>query len=247
MRTACASLEFALIGGRRSRAIPGAIGTCPGCGANVRAKCGSVYAWHWSHETKDCDPWSEPEGPWHRGWKELFPEEWREVVMGPHRADLRVPGGVIELQDSSINAEVIKERERFYGRMVWVVNACEWNLHPYHEWRLRDFKKENPPPLLFGDPKKWNAWITKQGAVIDSHKNVPDPHFQWLWPRKSWLAAKRKIYLDRGNDELLLINKMYAEGRFMTTTRIKKDVFIAKMLGVTQVSPPQSSAHPQLT
>lgn len=247
MRTACASLEFALIGGQRSRAIPGAVGTCPGCGANVRAKCGSVYAWHWSHETKDCDPWSEPEGPWHRGWKELFPAEWREIVMGPHRADLRVPGGVIELQCSTISADEIQKRELFYGRMVWVVNAEKWNLISYDEWRLRDFRKQNPRPEFLCDIKLWSKWMAAQNAVIQSHRIAPDPHFQWLWPRKSWLAAKRKIYLDRGGDELLLINKLYAEGRFITTTRIQKDVFLAGMMGTRQVSPPSAAALQQPT
>lgn len=225
-------MEWALVDGRRQLAAPGAIGVCPSCGARLIAKCGRVYAWHWAHEAADCDPWSEPEGEWHRGWKQLFPAEWREVVIDPHRADLRVPGGVIELQHSSISAGEIEERERFYGRMVWVVNAEEWNLEPHHVWRLREFRKTNPVPELFAP--EWDAYIKKQNAIMASHDTVPDPHFRWLWPRKSWLAAKRKVYLDCGGDELFLIKRTYADGRYLIARRINKQRFITGMLGTKQ-------------
>jgi hypothetical protein len=102
--------------------------TCPACGANVRAKCGNLNVWHWAHiNTEDCDTWSEPEGEWHLGWKEVFPQDWREVVIGEHRADIRTIGGlVIELQHSSITPEVIAEREHFYENMIWIFDATEY-------------------------------------------------------------------------------------------------------------------------
>jgi hypothetical protein len=102
--------------------------TCPACGANVRAKCGNRNVWHWAHiNTEDCDTWSEPEGEWHLGWKEVFPQDWREVVIGEHRADIRTIGGlVVELQHSSITPEVIAEREHFYENMIWIFDATEY-------------------------------------------------------------------------------------------------------------------------
>ena len=48
--------------------------------------------------------------------------------MGPHRADIQLPPGlVIELQHSAISSEDIKSREEFYGRreMVWIFDARE--------------------------------------------------------------------------------------------------------------------------
>jgi len=83
---------------------------------------------HWAHISGgDCDVWSESEGPWHKGWKEYFPMRCREVVMGEnseHRADVRLDNGlVIELQHSTISAEMIAEREQFYGSMVWLFDA----------------------------------------------------------------------------------------------------------------------------
>ena len=51
----------------------------------------------------------------------------REVVMGPHRADVvAADGSVVELQHSAISPEVVAEREAFYGPgMTWLFNATE--------------------------------------------------------------------------------------------------------------------------
>jgi hypothetical protein len=100
--------------------------SCPACGGKVLAKCGEINIWHWAHEVADCDPWSEGESEWHVKWKDHFPVGWREVVIGDHRADLSTPIGVIELQHSPISPDVIAERERFYDRMVWVVDGREF-------------------------------------------------------------------------------------------------------------------------
>ena len=109
--------------GERVTASKGAAGICPGCQTPVRAKCGSIVTHHWAHVAKDCDPWSEPESEWHLGWKSLFPKECCEVVMGPHRADVRINGTVIEFQKSPISPEEIREREEFYGNMIWVLDG----------------------------------------------------------------------------------------------------------------------------
>ena len=98
---------------------------CPCCEGEVISKCGDVNVWHWAHKGgKDCDSWSEPETAWHKDWKERFPKECREVVVGNHRADILTTSLVIELQNSSITAKEIKEREEFYGdRMIWILNG----------------------------------------------------------------------------------------------------------------------------
>lgn len=115
--------------GQRIEPWPGAKAVCPTCGEEVIAKCGSINRWHWSHwGDTDCDPWSEHEGPWHLAWKDYFAPSEREIVIGPHRADIRTKAGrVIELQHSPISAEEIREREEFYGRaMVWILDASEF-------------------------------------------------------------------------------------------------------------------------
>lgn len=101
---------------------PGVTALCPLCHQPVRAKCGSIVTWHWAHvEAEDCDPWAEPSSAWHLGWQAFVPEERREVVLTPHRADILTPRGVVvELQHSHIPEDVIKARQEFYRQMLWI-------------------------------------------------------------------------------------------------------------------------------
>lgn len=123
-------MQFAIVGdGQRIEAMPGTRGVCPICESEVIARCGDINAWHWAHTTRfDCDAWAEGESTWHRAWKKRFPRQWREVVVGSHRADIKAPRGVIELQASTIATNEVAEREHFYGDMVWVLNAMEFNM-----------------------------------------------------------------------------------------------------------------------
>lgn len=106
---------------QRIEALPKARAICPSCRRAVLAKCGKINVHHWAHINADCDHWSEPEGKWHRDWKELVPPEQREVVIGNHRADIvHANGSVIELQHSPISPETIAEREAHYGNMMWI-------------------------------------------------------------------------------------------------------------------------------
>jgi hypothetical protein len=143
-------MEWALIDGNRAKAEKsGQIGICPGCGGEVRAKCGEIVSWHWAHISADCDPWSEPETDWHRKWKGFFPDHWQEVTKPPHRADVAGPDGVLEIQRSGISPEEIREREQFYGRMAWLLNGhdfwenWEWikAANNYHEFRWKHARK----------------------------------------------------------------------------------------------------------
>lgn len=120
-------LRFAVVNGQKCRPFKQGQGTCPTCGGAVIAKCGSTKAHHWAHESiDDCDPWSEHVGPWHLSWQDPVQDEFVEVTIAPHRADIRNPAGtVIELQHSSLSPEDIARREAFYGDMVWVFDATE--------------------------------------------------------------------------------------------------------------------------
>lgn len=105
-----------------------------------------MNAWHWAHEAGDCDRWHEPETEWHLAWKRRVRPECREVVMGPHRADIRTPTGlVIELQHSSIAAPKIAEREEFYGAMIWLFDAQPF-LDKLH---FSTVSSVAPPNVLF--------------------------------------------------------------------------------------------------
>lgn len=108
---------------------------CPICLEEVIAKCGEIKIWHWAHKNNiDCDSWSEGETQWHLDWKNEFPPQNQEVIfekpdndnpsiLKKHRADVFIKNKVIEFQSSSISPTQIKEREHFYGDMVWVING----------------------------------------------------------------------------------------------------------------------------
>lgn len=140
----------------------------------MRARCGSVRAWHWAHVARECDHWHEPESEWHLGWKRLAPPKNCEVIVGEHRADIRGERGVVvELQNSAISIDTIREREDFYGEMIWIVNAHGFS------GRLEWWEK-----LYRG--------------------NSEQLYFNWRRPRRSWFAAQRPVFLDLGIEELSL-------------------------------------------
>lgn len=109
--------------------LKGAI--CPCCGGEVIARCGPERVHHFAHKVKAvCDSWKEPETEWHRSWKGLFPEDWREVIGHDaatgekHIADVRTPHGLtIEFQHSSLHHEERIAREAFHGNMLWMVDG----------------------------------------------------------------------------------------------------------------------------
>lgn len=131
-------MQYALVNGKKSLATSGARAICPTCGADMVAKCGPRVIHHWAHSRrKDCDPWWENETPWHREWKEKFPEECREVshidsAGEIHRADIKTPTGiVIEVQHSTLSEVERKSRELFYQNLVWIVDGIKYrrNFH----------------------------------------------------------------------------------------------------------------------
>ena len=160
----------------RVEASPGLQGTCPACGHPCRPKCGKINVHHWAHHARaDCDPWAEPMTEWHLGWQLAVPPERREVVMGPHRADIvTASGGVVEIQHSSISADAITAREEFYGeRMAWIFDATQAHI--------------TVSPMPLGSPRGLSAEV----------------HFKWTNCRRSVAACRRPVFLDLGNGRVL--------------------------------------------
>lgn len=65
------------------------------------------------------------ETEWHKEWKTLFPSDCREVILGDHRADVKIADWVLEFQHSWLSQEQITEREQFYRKMIWVIDAAQ--------------------------------------------------------------------------------------------------------------------------
>jgi hypothetical protein len=121
--TGLSKMQWAVLDGVRTKPSPGLMGACPGCGGEVRAKCGKQVTWHWAHVVAECDSWSEGESEWHLKWKYRFPEEIQEVSMGPHRADVKGDAAVLEVQASQMDVDTLAEREEFYGEMLWMLKG----------------------------------------------------------------------------------------------------------------------------
>lgn len=176
-------MRYAILDGiKYSEPKPGARATCPGCGADLIAKCGFINEWHWAHISADCDSWSDGETEWHINWKKFFPPQCCEVVMGPHRADVKIGNEVIEFQSSPISVEEIRERERFYGSMTWVFDAEE----AYESGRL--------------SLRTQHKRTSKDFLVMT---------FRWKHARKSIAYCQQGIVLDIGKNSLFSVQKIH--------------------------------------
>lgn len=187
--------------GTKIEATPREHATCPTCTGRVRAKCGSVVVWHWAHIAQDdCDTWTEPDTEWHRVWQEIVAPEYREVIIGRHRADIRTRHGVVvELQRSAISMEEIRERENFYDNMIWIFD-------------VRD-------AVAMG-----RLDIRKRSNDLRSTYRT----FRWKHARKTLAACRRPVYLDLGDERMLRMHKMHSDtpcggwGHINDTTRMRE-------------------------
>ncbi|WP_242343592.1 MULTISPECIES: competence protein CoiA family protein [Anaeromyxobacter] len=200
--------------GARVEAWPKASAVCPLCRRVVRARCGEVVDWYWAHERgASCDTWAESETPWHHWWKLRAEPDQREVVMGEHRADIRTPKGVIELQHSPIAPEEIREREAFYGRMIWLLDGRRM------VFGLNEFGLDDVARIERVDVPPWGG--------------LPPPpagFAYWLWrrPRTSFLAAKKRLFIDLGEEVLEVADKQASrkEGFLLLGRMERRDHFL---------------------
>jgi Competence protein CoiA-like family len=170
-------MRYALAAGERAEATPKAQAVCPGCGAEVIAKCGQIVDPYWSHRSSpECDPWWEPETRWHREWKSaLAPADRQEVVIERggirHRADaVMLDGTVVELQTGYLPVQEIKARESFYERMVWLYRAhWEGNIRDGRRggfvWlRAAKSMASTTKPLFWHTPQN-TVWLVRIAEV----------------------------------------------------------------------------------
>ncbi len=140
----------------------GKLGFCQLCRQRVRAYCGEINIHHWRHiEIQNCDSWNDGETEWHREWKNEFPDDWQEVIIEKdfekHIADIKTPNNlVLELQNSSISSTTIKIREKFYGKMIWLINANEFKenfrINSQVKTQLR-YLEESHRSLMYYEPE----------------------------------------------------------------------------------------------
>ena len=219
-------MQFALVEKLRSPATPGGQGECPMCGGRMIAKCGPQIMHHWAHVSKQCDPWWENETEWHRSWKEKFPEDYREVnhidKNGEiHRADIKHPSGlVVEVQHSSMSIKERDSREKFYGKMVWIVDARSFfkQIHICHPLPspdsdlVKDVRFFPASPGMLGANGGLFYRVSEQvkdsimvrvrpfHEIEDEVRSTYVGHRQYYWirPREVWLTSSVPVFLDNG-------------------------------------------------
>lgn len=214
-------MRFALVNNSRSEAQPGLIGYCPGCSQPMIAKCGTQRASHWAHRgNRNCDPWWEPETPWHRAWKDNFPREWQEAIQRDgkgekHIADVRTEHGlVIEFQHSYLPTHEKAAREGFHQNMVWVVDGTRLKRDRPRFLEARSSLRPTFMKRLFvllwpkeGFPSTWldcavPVFFDFEGFGTAKEVSVPDQDILWcLLPgraegRAVVAAVPRDMFLD---------------------------------------------------
>jgi hypothetical protein len=168
--------------------------TCPCCGEPVVARCGELVQWHWAHrQRQECDAWFEPETPWHRAWKALAPAERVEVPFGPHRADIvGHDDTVVELQHSGISPEEIRDREAFYGRMVWLLDgsAFRGNFRVARSGSGFQFHWAHARPSWLAARK----YLFVHGFTLGTLVQTPSAYGRRIEPRFHPLAERDDIF-----------------------------------------------------
>ena len=207
---------------QKIKASPNTNAICPLCNSEVISKCGDIKMWHWAHKNNDdCDTWYEPESEWHKSWKENFPKEQQEIVVGKHRADIKNSKGiVIELQNSSISSEEIKEREEFYKEMIWLLNGetIGRNLSLNKKENYFTFRWYHPPKrwlvtgkeiyIDLGDNKNEVNQLKKELLEIDEKLEEGNLLGYYYFEKKNILENKIKS-INKFSNKLFLIKKIY--------------------------------------
>lgn len=150
-------------------------GICAVCKSEVIAHCGEILSWHWQHLSgQDCDSWAKTMTEWHIQWQKYLEVYRAAEIEVPitrngitHRADVVMPHGkIIELQNSAITPEQIRQREEFYGtKLVWIFNVRE----PYKQKRFIPRNKDGKDTFRWKQPIKSIAFC-KRRVFLDLGK-----------------------------------------------------------------------------
>lgn len=268
-------MQYAMVEGSRKAAFSGGRGNCSFCGSEMIAKCGPRVIHHWAHSRdRDCDPWWENETPWHRSWKELFPEDCREVTHKAaddelHRADIKTRTGIIiEVQHSNMSDKERISREAFYGNMAWILDGSEFedNFFMYHF--LPDPDSDLAKDLIWYEAKKGKLGLT-QGTFYRRSECSPGDtmvrvygireveneimenwsghrQFDWIRPRKMWLESGCPVFIDFGDEYLVKLEK-YGDYGMSCVRIISKKKFVHDAMVETTAANIASRFYPVST
>lgn len=256
-------MKFSIVNGKRVEAFPKGKGLCICCNQETVAKCGSRIIHHWAHKTLEhCDNWWENETVWHRKWKSYFPIEWQEVIQydkitgEKHIADIKTDKDfVIEIQNSPMSIEELKSREKFYEKMLWIVNGEKFVKSFHILGKLPNPRDKTFIDIAFKSTKKDHLgrgffkysekpdWKSNSNEIIllrfhdyseiknKVEKSYIGHHlFDWVKRRDVWFSSKTSVFIDFGGEVLWKLMKYDNKGLYCVR-RIDKDYFIGKAIG----------------
>ena len=170
--------------------------------------CKGHYMEYWKYdgEKPELPEGYENETEWHNAWKDSLKDDYVEVICGDnneHRADIKTPDYVIEIQNSPISFDAAKERSFFYSklnkdtRMVWVVNA-------YAACSKRNIKtepKENKLLVHWKYKKKWAVDISElKSTHVYLDLSPKSDKMLRIWKHDGLIYGKwetKKIFYDK--------------------------------------------------
>lgn len=230
------------------------------------SKCGPKIMHHWAHAgRKNCDPWWENEGPWHRAWKALFPIECHEINHVAddgevHRSDVRTTHGIyVEIQQSAMTDGERQSREDFYKNLIWIVDgrgfAKNFRIHhilpdPSMEWakeckweRVEHHTHHGTTSGMYGKMKVIgpNGYATEIWHFVNDERAkfegayIGHNQFSWLRPHTTWLAAKAPVYIDFGSEDMVRL-ETYPIDDLPCVRMIKKSALIRDLLSKAHAS-----------
>lgn len=159
------------------------------------------------------------ESLWHREWKAAFPEVLREqTFFDPvqncyHRADIFSRcGTAIEFQRSPLALSELKQRESYYQKLVWVLDATKFkgfkilkHLPEFSHPRLRDYEVAQGANLILYRKQDILQNLSKPKRLALSHPELAGLpmsadlfSFSWKHPHQVWYQAKFPLYFDFG-------------------------------------------------
>lgn len=188
-------MKFAIISGTKEEATKGATASCQFCGSELIAKCGEIKIHHWAHKSKrNCDPWWENEGEWHRAWKNEFPIKWQEVIHHDdngekHIADIKTgTDWVVEFQHSYLKPEERRSRNAFYKKLVWVVDGSKRKTDKKQFAKILKEESikiiDNPPTIKVRFPEEcrlFNEWGNSNSLVFFDFTGDKETDNSLLW------------------------------------------------------------------
>lgn len=155
--------------------VKGEVYFCPLCGEKISCKKGRIRKHHFAHmPNSNCHDWGDM-SDWHWEWQELFPKDYREVIMHGnghiHRADVFIPmkNTVIEFQHSPISNDEFNIRNSFYTdlgyRLIWVFDAEKAMRYETYKLCENAVEYQDVQKLLWKRKREWNCKLKHDGAM----------------------------------------------------------------------------------